>query len=219
MSLLPHPRVLIVPAALVVVLLAVIGHRGWSLSRAQSLDVYGAAPAFALTDQLERPASADELRGKVVVADFIYTNCPDICPLLSLRMKELQERLRGDSLLGSQVQLLSFTVDPARDTPSVLQQYAERFEADPGAWRFLTGPEEALVPLIVEGFHLGVQALPPQPASRSGGKDHDGHPEQYEVMHSGRFVLIDRRGHIRAWYDGREFDLERVVRDIHLLLR
>jgi len=183
------------------------------------LDDFGDAPAFTLTDQLERPLTLDELRGKIVLGDLIYTNCPDICPLLSLRMKELQERLRRERLLGSQVQLLSFTTDPARDTPEVLRDYAERYQADPDAWQFLTGPEDKLVPLIVEGFHLGVQALPPPPTSPSGHHHDEEAQNDYEVMHSTRFVLIDRQGRIRAWYDGRELEPDRIVADVRALLR
>jgi protein SCO1/2 len=179
---------------------------------------FGAAPAFTLTDQLERPVSSDMFRGKVVVADFIYTSCTDICPLLSTQMQALQERLRQESLLGSHVQLLSFSVDPARDTPAVLRTYAERHKADPDAWRFLTGPEETVKPLIVDGFHLGVQALPP-PTAVPGGHTHDAASGDYEVMHSGRFALIDQQGHIRTYYDGQELDIERILRDIRQVLR
>lgn len=177
-----------------------------------ALGDFGPAPAFALVDQAERPTSASEFQGKVVVANFIYTNCQDICPLLSVRMRALQDRLGQEQLLGGEVQLLSFTVDPARDTPPVLQAYAERHGADPSAWRFLTGPETEVLPLIVNGFRLGVDALPPTPGSRE-----DGHHSSYEVMHSGRFVLIDREWRIRAYYDGRDLDLDRVVQDVHRL--
>jgi protein SCO1/2 len=201
-------------------LLALAGARAGVLSEAQGSSAtfdFGAAPAFTLTDQLERPVSSDMFRGKVVVANFIYTSCTDICPLLSTQMQSLQERLRQENLLGTQVQLLSFSVDPVRDTPAVLRKYAERHKADPDAWRFLTGPEEAVKPLIVDGFHLRVLALPP-PTATQGGHAHDATSTGYEVMHSGRFVLIDQQGHIRTYYDGRELDLERVLRDIRGLL-
>ena len=203
-----------------VLLLAMAGVRAGVLSQAQGSSAandFGAAPAFTLTDQLERPVSSDMFQGKVVVANFIYTSCTDICPLLSTQMQALQERLRQENLLGGQVQLLSFSVDPARDTPAVLRKYAERHKADPDAWRFLTGPEETVKPLIVDGFHLGVQALPP-PTAMPGGHTHEAASGDYEVMHSGRFVLIDQQGQIRTYYDGRELDLERVLRDIRGLL-
>lgn len=205
-------------SVLLIMLLVMVGYLRFSTTRAQDLQIFGDAPPFALTDHLERPVSSDALRGKVVVANFIYTNCPDICPLLSARMQELQERLRQEHLLGSDVQLLSFTVDPDRDTPAVLRKYAERHHADPDNWRFLWGPKETLVPLVVNGFHLGAQALPPptRTAHDAGAREDAG--ADYEVMHSGRFVLIDGQGRIRAYYDGRELDLDRVIGDIRQLL-
>jgi protein SCO1/2 len=133
-------------------------------------------------------------------------------------MQVLQERLRQENLLDSQVQLLSFTVDPARDTPAVLRAYAERHVADPLAWRFLTGAQHEMVPLIVQGFHLAVVPPTPQAATQSGHAS-DEAQNWYEVMHSGRFVLIDRQWQVRANYDGRELDPEQALRDIRQLLR
>jgi protein SCO1/2 len=213
-----RPILMVAAVVIGLLLLALVGYRVLALSQARELEVFGDAPTFVLTDQLERPVRSEELRGKVVIANFIYTNCPDICPLLSLRMQALQERLRKEGLLGREVQLLSFTVDPARDTPAVLRAYAERHRADPDAWRFLTGPENVVVPLIVDGFKLGVQALPPQGTNPSAHTLGAGHTPSYEVMHSGRFVLIDRQGRIRAYYDGRALDRERLMRDIRALL-
>jgi protein SCO1/2 len=212
-------RVPIIGSVLGLLTLALLGYAGLNLAQATGLEDYGEAPRFVLTDHLERSVGSDELRGKVVVANFIYTNCPDVCPLLSVQMKTLQERLRHEGLLGSRVQLLSFTVDPARDTPTVLRAYAEQHRADPDAWRFLTGPEEVIRPLIVKGFYLGVQVLPPQATSPSGPAAHEAHQQPYEVMHSGKFALIDRQGRIRAYYDGNKFALDRVMDDIRQLLR
>lgn len=200
--------------ALLLVVLAVPAAWWLSQARPEPLKDYGVAPVFILTDQLDRPVSSDSLAGQVVVANFVYTTCTDICPALSGQMLSLQKRLREEDLLGAEVQLLSFTVDPKRDTPAILRAYAERYRADPDNWRFLTGPEAVLKPLIVDGFHLGVQALPPATAVAHAVHKN----ESYEVMHSGRFVLIDQRGHVRTYYDGREFDPERVVRDIKQLL-
>jgi len=184
---------------------AVFSYLGLVRTQADALPVYQPAPAFSLTDQLGRRVSAEEFRGKVVLADFIYTSCWDTCPLLSSRMQELQERLRQAQLLGSHVQLLSVTVDPAHDTVPVLARYAERYQADPDAWRFLTGPEAEVRALIVEGFRLGVVPLP------------TADPDRSEVMHSNRFVLIDRQGRIRAYYDGTDLDGEQVLSDVRQL--
>jgi protein SCO1/2 len=176
--------------------------------QADELEVFGPAPTFSgLTDQYGRATDADDLRGTVVVADFIYTSCTDVCPLLSARMRDVQDQLRHDGLLGETAQLVSFSVDPARDTPEVLRAYAERFRAD-AAWRFLTGSEDVMRPLLIQGFHLGVELLP------AAG---DGAP--YEMVHSSRVVLIDRAWRIRAYYDGQDLDAGLVARDVRQLLR
>lgn len=201
---------------LAVVAVALVLARGGG--EASTLTVFGPAPAFSLTDQMERPVRSDELRGTVIVANFVYTSCKDVCPLLSNQMQNLGEQLRREGLLGPRVQLLSITVDPARDTPAVLRAYAARFGADLSVWRFLTGPEAAVVPLIVNGFKLGVDALPPT-AVPEGQNRVDGAQPDYDVAHSTRFVLIDRRWQIRAYYDGRELDFDRIERDIRDLLR
>lgn len=205
------------------VLLAVAGYavagRGEASGTAREPTVFWPAPAFTLTDQQGQPVSSERLRGTVVIANFIYTHCDDICPLLTVQMQGLQDRLRREGVLGEEVQLLSFTVDPARDTPAVLAAYAERHGADPEAWRFLTGPTDTVVPLIVEGFRLGVDALPPPETPAQPHADGEHTTQDYAVMHSGRFVLIDRMGQVRAFYDGRDFVPERVIHDIRQLLR
>jgi protein SCO1/2 len=165
-----------------------------------ALPVYGEVPAFGLTDQLGHPVTTADLAGKVAIANFIYTSCRETCPLLTQRLQVLQERLRGEQLLGSRVLLLSITVDPARDTVEVLRDYAARHQADPAAWRFLTGPEGYLIPLISQGFKLGLQ------------------PVGDEVMHSNRILLIDPQGRIRAYYDGLELEETAVLGDVRRLL-
>jgi protein SCO1 len=180
---------------------------------AAALDDFGPAPTFRLTDQLGRPVSSDDLAGKVVLVDFIYTSCTDICPLLSEQMRTIQDQLRAADLLGSQAQLVSFTVDPARDTPEVLRAYAERYRADPAVWRFVSGPEADVIAVIEQGFHVGVQTIPLLPLTAGD----DPASNRYEVIHSGRLVLIDREGRVRAYYDTRDVDVARVVRDIRAL--
>lgn len=219
MTLFSCRRVLVLAGGLGLLLAVLVGYYSVNLAEVRRLEIFGEAPAFTLTDHLERPVRDDQFRGQVVLANFIYTHCPDICPLLSAQMQGVQARLRQEGILGSRVQLLSFTVDPARDTPAVLRAYAERHQADPEAWRFLTGPEDMVVPLVVKGFYLGVQVLPSQATRQIGQGDHTSHEAAYAVMHSGRFVLIDREGRIRAYYDGNEFEPEQVMRDIRQLLR
>lgn len=211
-------RVGMAVSAVGLMLLALIGYKSFAEGQTKEIDSFGEAPAFTLVDQVERPVSSDELRGRVTVANFIYTNCTDACPLLTYRMQTLQQRLAGERLLDGRVQLLSFTVDPDRDMPAVLREYAGRYQANSDVWRFLTGPKDEVVPLIVEGFKLGVDALPPEARGAQPDGPDTAHQEDYEVMHGTRFVLIDPQGRIRAYYDGRDLDLDRVVHDIRRLL-
>ncbi len=190
------------------------------------------APSFALIDQLGRPVSDADLRGKVVVADFIYTTCTDICPALTAPMAALRTRLADEGLLGDEVMLLSISVDPARDTPEVLHAYSEPFAADPATWRFLTGDESAIRQVVVKGFMLGVEvmaAASQDAAAHAAGMAHSGdehtgghgaeHGSDYEVSHSGRFVLIDRDWQIRSYYDSATLDQDGLVAAIQTLAR
>lgn len=199
-----------------VVLVAAVACGGGRQDDAANLPDFGAAPSFTLTDQQEREVRSEDLSGQVVLASFVYTNCQDICPMVTARMRSMQERLQSADLLDGQVTLLSFTTDPNRDTPAALRDYASRFEVDERTWRFLTGSEQAIRSVIVDGFRLEAEALPP-----SGG-GHEGHSmgqgDNYEVMHSGRIVLVDANGRIRAYYDSASLDYERVLREIRALV-
>jgi protein SCO1/2 len=102
------------------------------------------------------------------------------------------------------VRLVSFTVDPERDTPEVLSEYANRFQADPERWLFLTGAKEPLYRLVGDGFRLAVD---------------DGGPQAGLITHSTRFVLVDKQGRIRGYYDGNESGTaEALLPDIRALL-
>lgn len=191
------------------------------------------APSFTLTDQLGRPVSDIDLRGKVVVADFIYTTCTDICPALTAQMSSLRTRLADEGLLGDDVVLLSITVDPSRDTPEVMRAYSEPFAADPANWHFLTGDEASIRQVVVDGFMLGVEvmaAAAEDAAAHEAGVAHslgDGHTNghgadhggDYEVSHSGRFVVIDRDWQIRRYYDSAALDQDELVAAITSLTR
>jgi protein SCO1/2 len=139
----------------------------------------GQVPGFSLTAQDGRPfASAERLAGQVWVADFIYTTCPGPCPRMSRQMKQVQERLDEEGL--GDVKLVSFTVDPEKDTPQALAEYARRYAADTSRWSFLTGTREELHALSREHFKVG---------------DVDG-----ALEHSTRFILVDGQGRIRQYY-------------------
>jgi protein SCO1/2 len=149
---------------------------------------YGSVPDFLLTERNGSSVSLAELRGKIWVADFIYTTCTDTCPLQTAMMAKLQEEYAGKQ----DVQLVSFTVDPERDTPPVLTAYAAKHQADANRWYFLTGQRDRILRLIQDGFHLSVATLPND--VEPGGM----------IPHSPRFVLVDKQSRIRGYYDSRE---------------
>lgn len=156
----------------------------------KALPVYGTLPDFTLTDQNGSPVSLESLRGKTWIADVIFTRCPGQCLILSGHMSQIQSALPADS----PIKLVSFTTDPAFDTPAVLKKYAQRFGADDSRWLFLTGDKAALRRATVEGMKLAVVDKPAD--QQSGPND--------LFIHSEKFVLIDRAGQLRGWYDGEE---------------
>jgi cytochrome oxidase Cu insertion factor (SCO1/SenC/PrrC family) len=119
---------------------------------APRLPVYGALPDFALVERSGRSVRRSDLEGKIWVASFIFTHCADECPQMAAELA----RLQADVAALEDIRLVSITVDPERDTPAVLSQYAERFTADPERWLFLTGDKEAIYRLARDGFRLGI---------------------------------------------------------------
>ena len=107
------------------------------------LPVYMALPDVTLTDQDGQTFSLNQTRGKVVVLSLIYTHCPDICPVTTARMKQIQDQLQANGL-SNQVQLVTFTVDPQRDTATVLKQFAGVFNVNFDNWVFLTGASDQI---------------------------------------------------------------------------
>jgi protein SCO1/2 len=158
------------------------------VSPASELRRINDVPPFILTERSGRTITNQDLRGKIWVADFIFTTCPGPCPLITADMAKVQDAVAGDP----RVQLVTFTVDPQADTPEVLAAYANKFGADPNRWWFLTGPEKPLYDLIKNGFYQVVQDNHGQPLE----------PGEYIVTHSTRFVLVDSDGVVRASYDG-----------------
>ena len=168
--------------------------------RQRTVSSYGTVPEFVLVNQDGQNFGSAQLRGKIWIADFIYTTCPGPCPMISSRMSELQKPLEKTG-----VHLVSFSVDPAKDTPQVLRGYAERLQAEPGRWDFLTGPQSTIYNLSRNGFKLAI----------SDGSDAKGIP-----VHSTRIILVDRHGAIRGYYDAAEPDaVTKLVADTTHLLR
>ena len=201
---------------LVVTLAVVLGTMIWfalapnsrsatnDLNERERLMQYGDVPDFSLTDRSGATVTLSQLRGKIWIADFIYTTCTDTCPLQTGMMA----RLQNDYTAKTNFQLVSVTVDPERDTPSVLAEYAARHKADPQRWFFLTGQRDRIIRLIQDGFHLAVATLPS--GVESAGM----------IPHSPRFVLIDQHARIRGYYDSRELEaFVRLKNDLETLLK
>jgi protein SCO1/2 len=163
-------------------------------------------PQFSLVDEDGHPVSRDDLRGRVWIADFVFTSCADACPRLQSKMKSIQDRLIPLEQ-GGNVGLLSVSVDPERDTPEKLRQYAQIYGQRKGLWRYLTGEQKEVERTVVQGFHTAMAKVP------SGTTDP--HLEAFDIMHGERLVLVDRQGNIRGFYDADDPDA--VLRDARSL--
>ena len=161
-------------------------------------------PDFSLVERSGKKITLTDLRGKIWIADFIYTHCTDTCPLQTADMAKLQDQWINDN----EVKLVSVSVDPERDTPRVLSKYAARFKADGKRWLFLTGSKEEIARLVEDGFRLAVASA----SSASHGSS--------IIIHSPRFILIDRQGQIRGYYDNRDpSSMQRLKDDAATLLQ
>ena len=143
--------------------------------------------AFKLTDSTGKTVTDADLKGKVWVASFIFTNCSGPCPHVSATMA----KLRGEMPSPDDLLFVSFTVDPERDTPAKLQEYAKNFNAKPDRWLFLTGPEKDVHELLTKRFKQAVE--------KNTAKDVK--PGE-EIFHSSRLAVVDRKGVIRGVFDG-----------------
>jgi protein SCO1/2 len=165
-----------------------------SCGQVNNLPSYSVVSDFTLTDENGQPFGSANLNGKIWVADFFFTTCNGPCPRMSTQMNSVQKAVRE----YPDVQMVSFTVDPATDTPIVLAAYARRYKADAGRWHFLTGPQETLNKLARKSFLLG---------------DVDG-----TRQHSTRFVLIDAKGRVRGYYQTAEKEsIPQLLDDIQKL--
>jgi protein SCO1 len=164
------------------------------VAQEQALPKIGPAPEFALTSQDGAPVKLTDYRGKVVAVTFIFTLCADTCPVLTPMMSFVQDQLGTD--FGEKIAFISITVDPERDTPEVLKDYAQAFGANLSGWAFLTGAPDAIREVT---RRYGVFAA----KAESGSIDHT-------FLTS----IIDRRGILRVQYLGVRFDPDEFRRDL-----
>lgn len=165
--------------------------------RSKELPVYGRVGDFALTEASGKPVTLADLRGKVWIASFIFTHCGGSCPIMTHHLASAQGQLPA----REDLKLVSISVDPVRDTPSVLAKYAADNGADRSQWWFLTGDKTIIKRLSEETFKLGM----------TEGDEN--------VDHSSKFVLVDRNGGIRGYYDGLDLEtVKQLTRDAERVL-
>ncbi len=171
----------------------------------RKLPVYWQVPDFKLIDHNGKPFGLKELEGKIWVAEFFFASCAGICPIMNTNMMQVQKAFANNP----DVLIVSITVDPQNDTPEVLKEYRKDFNAMEGKWFFLTGDKKAIYRLARHGFKVAAEEMPPQ---------EEGGPADF--IHSDRFILVDRKGRIRGYYNGTSKEqVEKLIADIERLLR
>lgn len=160
------------------------------------LPVLGQVSEFQLMDEQGKDFKLRNLSGQIWIANFFFTTCGDICPIMSKNMAALHLSFE----LVNDVTLVSITVNPEQDTSEALLNYAKKFNANTDKWRFLTGTREQITDLVINSFKLGSIEEP--------------------IFHSPKFVLVDRRGLIRGYYDGvQDGEVSQLYQDAALLLK
>lgn len=173
--------------------------------KADPLPVLGTLPEFSLIERSGQPFGLQDLKGRVWVADFIFTNCAGTCPIMTTAMTDIQQMALAEKF--DEVRLVSITVDPERDSLAVLQRFADGYGALKDRWYFLTGDGAAIQQLANKGFLLSA-------ATSTGGSAEE------PIIHSNRFVLVDRQGRIRGYYDGTdEESVKLLLKDMKTLYR
>ena len=174
-------------------------HRAEPATKEQALPKIAPAPEFALISQDGAPVKLADYRGKVVAVTFIFTLCAYTCPVLTPMMSFVQDQLGAN--FGEKIHFVSITVDPERDTPEVLKEYAQAFGANLSGWSFLTGTPDAIRDVT---RRYGIFA-----AKTANGS----------IDHTFLTSIIDQRGILRVQYLGVRFDPEEFRRDLVSLLK
>ena len=155
---------------------------------------------FSLTERSGRPVRRADLDGKVWIANFIFTRCSNVCPDLTRKMAAVRTKLAEHG--ADDIVSVSFSVDPAYDTPAVLAGYASAFHADRASWLFLTGEPKDLLHIVNDGFQLAMA-----------------NPTSGPPAHSNRFVLVDAKGRMRSTHLGTDEGVVDIIVKEALALR
>jgi protein SCO1/2 len=164
--------------------------------------IYPKIPFFNYTNEYGKEINSSQMRGKIWIADFFFTSCQTICPIMTTYLKRLNQSIHD---LEDHVQFISFSIDPERDTPSTLMRYKSHHGITADNWTFLTGDEEKTHLLGIENFQI------------FAGRDDE---SQGGFAHSGAFTLVDKEGFVRGVYLGTDSkQVEQLEKDVRLLLK
>ena len=163
---------------------------------------------WRLVDQDGATLSSESLKGQVWIASFFFSRCPSVCPTQQGDFKKILDHVADlESPDKKPIRLVSFSVDPAFDTPAVLQAYATKFAAPKDLWTFATGDEAALKELLVKRMFIDVGEKVPLP----------GNPEVFDIGHVQKFVLIDQNGDVRGYWNTDELARGNLVNAARLV--
>ncbi|MED4586369.1 SCO family protein [Brevibacillus choshinensis] len=183
-----------------VLILAIVGVFGYKYMTKVDIPVMKALNDFSLDNINGSTYTFSEGKGKVRLVEFMFTNCPDICPATTYNMSKLQDQLKEKGLFGDKVEFVSITFDPDFDTPEVLQEYAKKFKVDQSGWQFLRGDAQA-VEKVTKDFGMAVMKQP------------DG-----SFAHTARMFLVDEDGNMRRAYGmAAEMDMEQMMTEMEQL--
>ena len=184
--------------------LPILGERDWTKKTVDGKEItdtiYNQIPAFSFINQEGDTITEKIVKDKIYVADFFFTSCPTICPVMKRQMLKVYEKFRDNK----GVMILSHTIDPDHDTPAVLNKFAKDLGVTGTQWQFLTGPKENTYEIGLKNYMVVAK----EDKSAEGG-----------FLHSGAFILVDKEKHVRGIYDGTtEEGTKKLISDIETLL-
>ncbi len=174
------------------------------------LPILKTLPEYTLTNSFGKPYGSAELKGRVYIANFIFSTCPSSCLRLTAEMQKIQKRVRG---LGQKVALVSYTVDPETDNPKTLFKYARKHQANPYIWSFLTGTTKQMQDIIIDGYSVPMGKMEEVKANVDGQT-----VTMFDIAHSEKLVLVDWEGRVRGYYDSTKKDINKLMIDVGLLV-
>lgn len=165
--------------------------------------LYHSIPDFSFVNQDSVAITQDDFKDKIYIADFFFTSCPTICPVMKTQMLRVYEKYKDNPEVG----ILSHTIDPRHDSVSVLKAYRERLGVSGNSWQFVTGVQDSIYKIGQNSYM--VTAMEDSTDVESGG-----------FLHSGAFLLMDKQRRVRGIYDGtKENEVTQLMKDMDLLLK